>query len=123
MRIECELEPTPEASGEARARLRDLAHDLELTTYADLLTVVSELVNNSVEHGPGQAIRLTIDVDPEGRVRGEVADQGTGSIEIRNAVPGEHGLGLQIVDAAATRWGVYEGSTHVWFELESATGG
>jgi hypothetical protein len=28
------------------------------------------------------------------------------------------GNGLRIVDAEATRWGVHEGTTHVWFELE-----
>jgi anti-sigma regulatory factor (Ser/Thr protein kinase) len=118
MRIECELEPTPEASSEARAVLRDLARDLDLTTYADLLTVVSELINNSVEHGPGKPVQLTVEVDPGGRVRGEVRDQGTGAITIRTCRPEERGLGLQIVDAAASRWGVHEGSTHVWFELE-----
>jgi two-component sensor histidine kinase len=122
MRIECELEPTPEAPGEARAALRDLAPDLDLTTYADLLTVVSELVNNSVEHGPGKPVLLTVDVDPEGRVRGEVEDQGVGPVEIRVSNEDESGLGLQIVDAASSRWGVYEGSTHVWFELEPDRG-
>jgi hypothetical protein len=28
------------------------------------------------------------------------------------------GWGLSIVDALASRWGVHEGTTHVWFELE-----
>ncbi len=29
------------------------------------------------------------------------------------------GWGLQIVDAEASRWGVQEGATHVWFELDA----
>jgi anti-sigma regulatory factor (Ser/Thr protein kinase) len=118
MRIECKLEPTQEAASEARAALRDLAHDLDLTTYADLLTVVSELINNAVEHGPGKPVRLIVDVDSGGRVRGEVEDQGTGAIEVRAAERDDRGLGLQIVDAATSRWGVHDGSTHVWFELD-----
>jgi anti-sigma regulatory factor (Ser/Thr protein kinase) len=122
MRIECDLKPAPQSSAEARAALRDLAPKLDLTTYADLLTVVSELVNNSIEHGPGKPIRLRVEVDAEGRVWGEVEDQGHGSIEIRAADPGDRGLGLQIVDAAASRWGVYDGSTHVWFELDPTDG-
>jgi anti-sigma regulatory factor (Ser/Thr protein kinase) len=123
MRIERALQPVPDASGEARAALRDLARDLELTTYADLLTVVSELINNSVEHGPGKPIRFAVEVDSEGRVRGEVEDQGRGVIAIQTADPGDRGFGLQIVDAASSRWGVYEGSTHVWFELDPGDGG
>jgi two-component sensor histidine kinase len=123
MRIERELQPVPESSGDARAALRDLAPDLDLTTYADLLTVVSELINNSVEHGPGKPIRLTVEIDAEGRVRGEVEDQGSGAIEIRTSDPHDRGLGLQIVDAASSRWGVYSGSTHVWFELDPGDGG
>ena len=27
------------------------------------------------------------------------------------------GWGLHLVDQVAQRWGVHEGSTHVWFEL------
>jgi len=28
------------------------------------------------------------------------------------------GWGLEIVEDVASRWGVHEGTTHVWFELE-----
>ncbi len=37
-------------------------------------------------------------------------------------VDGDHlepgGWGLHLVEALTDRWGVYEGSTHVWFEIE-----
>ena len=29
-----------------------------------------------------------------------------------------HGRGLAIVDSESSRWGIHEGTTHVWFELE-----
>ena len=28
------------------------------------------------------------------------------------------GRGLMIVESLSSRWGVYEGTTHVWFELD-----
>jgi hypothetical protein len=28
------------------------------------------------------------------------------------------GRGLAIVEAGSSRWGLHEGTTHVWFELE-----
>jgi len=28
------------------------------------------------------------------------------------------GHGLEIVETGASRWGVHQGTTHVWFELE-----
>lgn len=52
-------------------------------------------------------------------IRGEVADQGNPSAaipDIREANQrGTHGL--EVVDKLTSRWAVYEGSTHVWFEL------
>ena len=52
-------------------------------------------------------------------IRGEVADQGNPAAaipEIRQATEqGTHGL--ELVDKLTSRWAVYEGSTHVWFEM------
>jgi hypothetical protein len=45
-----------------------------------------------------------------------VADQGNPASaipEIKNA----DRRGLKLVDRLTSRWAVYEGSTHVWFEL------
>jgi len=57
---------------------------------------------------------LTLDV-----IRGEIADQGNpaGAIpRIRDRSETDGG-GLELVDRLSSRWAVYEGSTHVWFEL------
>jgi hypothetical protein len=83
----------------------------------DLLTIVTELVTNSVRHGPGAPIDVRLQVADDGTVRGEVEDQGEGEVAIREITCGAGGFGLRLVDAVAERWGVHEGSTHIWLEL------
>ena len=89
----------------------------------DLYLVVSELVTNAVMHGQG-AIRLRLHVDA-GDVWGEVIDAGGGfEHELREAGPdATSGRGLLIVDRLTTRWGVHEGTTHVWFEMLTGSHG
>ena len=55
------------------------------------------------------------------QLHGEVIDQGGGfEREVRARGPAEvGGRGLIIVDALSRRWGIHEGTTHVWFELGS----
>jgi anti-sigma regulatory factor (Ser/Thr protein kinase) len=80
--------------------------------------VVTELINNAVAHGPGRPITLTLTTGKE-TIRGEIADRGNPSAtipEIREATEAG-GHGLELVDKLTSRWAVYEGSTHVWFEL------
>jgi anti-sigma regulatory factor (Ser/Thr protein kinase) len=91
---------------------------LPARTLIDLTAVITELVNNAVAHGPQRPITVALEV-AEGVIRGEVADQGNPVAEIP---PGREAakrgaIGLQVVDQLAKRWGAYEGSTHVWFEL------
>jgi anti-sigma regulatory factor (Ser/Thr protein kinase) len=87
----------------------------ELDT-AKLLT--SELVANAVVHGQGR-ITLRGGLDDH-RVLVEVIDEGQGfERDIRRRDFDElHGRGLAIVESESSRWGVHEGTTHVWFELE-----
>jgi anti-sigma regulatory factor (Ser/Thr protein kinase) len=86
------------------------------------MAVVTELVTNSLCHGPGKPIQVRIEIAGDGVVRGEVEDQGDGRVAIRKNTDGGAGggLGLRIVDRFTDRWGVYEGSTHVWFEISDA---
>ncbi len=73
---------------------------------------------NSVEHGPGQPINVRVDLTEDGSLRGEVEDQGDGFVAmIEMAESFDRGLGLYMVDALTDEWAVYEGSTHVWFEI------
>jgi hypothetical protein len=63
---------------------------------------------------------VTVAVAVDDRVvRGEVADQGNPAAaipEIADATE-KRSVGLELVDKLTSRWAVFEGSTHVWFEM------
>jgi len=80
--------------------------------------LVSELVTNAVIHGRGEVtLRAQLDDD---RLLVEVIDEGGGFERTvrQHDFASIGGRGLAIVDTAASRWGIHEGTTHVWFELE-----
>jgi anti-sigma regulatory factor (Ser/Thr protein kinase) len=110
------------APGVARAAAkRYLAGKVGHERLSELSVVISELVSNALEHGRGQVVfRLQLD---EGVVRGEVIDQGGGfEHEIRARGPDDvSGRGLFLVEALTNRWGVHEGTTHVWFEVAATS--
>ena len=112
------LPPDTSAPGLARAAAkRYLAGEVSPERLGELMLVISELVSNASVHGRGQVVfRLQLD---EGIVRGEVIDQGGGfEHEIRARGPEDvSGRGLFLVEALTNRWGIHEGTTHVWFEL------
>jgi anti-sigma regulatory factor (Ser/Thr protein kinase) len=91
---------------------------LEGEEMEDVKLIASELVTNAVQHGHGQIV-LRAHVDDD-RVLVEVIDDGHGFEHVVRHVPFERltGRGLAIVDDLASRWGVHEGTTHVWFEVE-----
>jgi len=92
--------------------------DLPAELRSRLRLVVSELVTNAVRHGEG-AIELRLWRDGT-TVRGEVVDEGGGfEHEVRTEGWDDvGGRGLGIVERMTRRWGIREGTTHVWFELE-----
>ena len=105
------------AAGDARRALEKamLPGDTGALHTTALLT--TELVNNAVLHGCGDEVRVEVRVS-SGALRVEVADDGNGFDPRQRTVredPG--GWGLDLVDALASDWGMFEGSTHVWFEL------
>lgn len=116
--LEASLSRDLTAPGRARRLLteqfgaRASAEELE---SAQLL--VSELVTNSVawsrqdhDHGRGRSGPIARRRRRRrGRIRYRMHERGFDELG---------GRGLWIVDAAASRWGVYEGTTHVWFEIE-----
>jgi anti-sigma regulatory factor (Ser/Thr protein kinase) len=114
------LSPERGAGLKAREAVRQRFGALPESTRTDLVAVVTELVNNAVEHGPARPITLTLLVGSES-IRGEIADQGNPSAsipQIKDATEGERGgRGLTLVDKLTSAWAVYEGSTHVWFEM------
>jgi len=122
MDLAFDLPAEPAAPTQARIALLALTPALVPRVFEDLRLIITELVTNSVRYGPGGTIRVEITVDDEKTVRGEVRDGGEdGTVEIREAAEDGGGLGLRILDSMSHRWGVYEGSTHVWFELRTPT--
>lgn len=122
--VDLVLEPSPESAYEARLAIRQRYRDsLPAVTLQDLLTVVSELVTNSVKYGPDDHILVRLVAAPDGLVRGEVLDRGgLGSRPaIRDSDSLEGGLGLRIVDTLTDRWSVdARDGTRVRFELSFA---
>jgi anti-sigma regulatory factor (Ser/Thr protein kinase) len=109
------LSPNRRAGSQARQAIRQrFSETLPGATLGDVFSVVTELVNNSVQHGPGKPITITLVVSGES-IRGEVADQGNPAHAIPEIKTG--GRGLAVVDKLTAQWGVDERSTHVWFEM------
>jgi anti-sigma regulatory factor (Ser/Thr protein kinase) len=118
-RLEVVINRDPGAGAQARRLVEELsAGRLEVDELGRAKLLVSELVNNAVVHGRG-TISLKVDLDDD-RLHVEVIDEGSGfEREVRQS---DHeslgGRGLTIVEAESSRWGLHEGTTHVWFEIE-----
>jgi two-component sensor histidine kinase len=113
------LESGADAAHRARDEIRDrFGGRVGDGVLLDLQLIVSELVTNSLRYGPGGEIEVELALAEDGSIRGEVEDRGSGEVAVRRNTDGSGGFGLRIVDAVATSWGVYAGSTHVWFEVD-----
>ena len=118
--LELELPRVTAASHLARRALRCLCADrIARDLLADAELMVSELTSNAVFHGRGNIITLRAHLD-EDRLFVEVTDAGSGFERVLRRRDFEQvgGWGLDIVEEISSRWGVHEGTTHVWFELE-----
>ena len=120
--LNLELVSDPSASRLGREALLPLEAHLAPETFSDLNLIISELTANAVKYGPGTPIAMSVIVDDEGVVRGQVDDGGSGGIAITEGDPSTGtGLGLLIVDTLARAWGVDPGTARVWFELAPPT--
>lgn len=117
--LELQLPPSEGAPAVARRRVVErFAGELDDRALEDARLLTSELVTNAVVHGRG-TIELSALVNDE-RLIVEVADQGNGFERVigRRDLDAVGGNGLTIVERIASRWGIREGRSHVWFELE-----
>ena len=114
-----EIRRDPQAPSVARRGLDQLPGTIDAKMGADAELLLSDLVSNSLVHGSGEPVIVLLDASPAGAVRCEVVDEGEGFVPRgRDHAQAVGGWGLDLVDRLAGSWGVREGSTHVWFELE-----
>jgi anti-sigma regulatory factor (Ser/Thr protein kinase) len=110
----------PEQVGAARRFVAEALGDHPDATTAALLT--SELVTNSILHGPGGPVTVSVASSPGGSARVEVTDGGGQSVPHTRTGDNydEQGRGLLLVSAMSDRWGYHpadsEGLT-TWFEI------
>jgi anti-sigma regulatory factor (Ser/Thr protein kinase) len=109
-----------QAPRRARRAVEGLAEAIDPDVRADVVLLVSELISNSVKYGGRGDLRLQIEAPEPRRLRIEVVDQGSGFEPVERTRPKTEpgGWGLHLVETLSDRWGVHEGSTHVWFEIE-----
>jgi anti-sigma regulatory factor (Ser/Thr protein kinase) len=104
------------AAGVARRTLEPALQRLPPARRADARLLATELVANAISHGT-PPVELSVELAPD-HLRVEVADAGDGRPQ-RRADPGaDGGWGLLLVESTADRWGVADGSTTVWFEID-----
>jgi anti-sigma regulatory factor (Ser/Thr protein kinase) len=113
-----ELPRSPQAPSLARRALADLDGGIDPSVLPDVRLLVSELITNSVKYGDGP-VRLEVTAEDD-RLRAEIVDQGAGFTPVKrnDDLDKVGGWGLHLVQQLTTDWGTYEGSTHVWFEIE-----
>ena len=119
-----EIPRDPRAPGAARRAIEGLNTQIAPDVAHDVKLLVSELITNSVKYGGEGAVSLKVWTDDPQRLRVEVIDQGVGFVPVARDRPATEvgGWGLHLVQTLSNRWGVYEGSTHVWFEIDRTTG-
>jgi anti-sigma regulatory factor (Ser/Thr protein kinase) len=117
--LSVELPRTPQAAYLARRALDDLDDRLDPSVLPDVRLLVSELITNSVKYGGEGPVRLEVLTSPDA-VRAEIIDQGVGfTPKARDDdLDRVGGWGLHLTEQLTSRWGTYEGSTHVWFEID-----
>jgi anti-sigma regulatory factor (Ser/Thr protein kinase) len=122
--LSVELPRTAAAPYLARRALGEIDEAVDPEVLPDLRLLVSELITNSVKYGGDGPVRLEVRASGD-RVRAEIIDQGQGFTPSAREGDLEEagGWGLHLVERLTTSWGTHEGSTHVWFEIESRQAG
>ena len=108
------------APANARRAVERFGAILDPEVVPDVRLLVSELISNSVKYGGEGRVELILQSEDRRHVRVEVVDQGVGFVPaVRDRPKTEPGgWGLHLVEALTQRWGVFDGSTHVWFEID-----
>lgn len=119
-RVGARLAPDALAPARARSYAARQCERFPAEALQDVLLLTTELVNNAIWHGAGDAW-LDIEVDTRSVTVG-VTDSGGGDVKTLPVFSWpERGHGLRLVEAVSDRWGVEpasdEAGKRVWFEL------
>jgi anti-sigma regulatory factor (Ser/Thr protein kinase) len=108
------------APANARRAVEAFGAALDPGVVPDVRLLVSELISNSVKYGGDGQVQLILRSEDPHHVHVEVVDQGVGFVPTARDRPKTEpgGWGLHMVESLTQRWGVREGSTHVWFEID-----
>jgi anti-sigma regulatory factor (Ser/Thr protein kinase) len=108
------------AAAHARRAVERFGAALAPEIVPDVKLLVSELITNSVKYGGDGKVELIMRSESPEHIHVEVVDQGVGFVPTARDRPKTEpgGWGLHLVEALTRRWGVREGSTHVWFEID-----
>jgi anti-sigma regulatory factor (Ser/Thr protein kinase) len=120
MTLTVDIPRDPMAPATARRAIDGLSGRVADDVLPDVKLVISELISNSVKYGGEGALRLQIETAGPRRLRAGVIDQGVGFVPVARDRPATEvgGWGLHLVQTLSNRWGVHEGPTHVWFEID-----
>jgi anti-sigma regulatory factor (Ser/Thr protein kinase) len=120
MTLTVDIPRDPMAPAAARRAIEGLSGRVAEDVIPDVRLLVSEVITNSVKYGGQGAVRLQIETGGLRKLRVEVIDQGVGFVPVARDRPATEvgGWGLHLVQTLSARWGVHEGSTHVWFEID-----
>ena len=120
MTLTVDIPRDPMAPAVARRAIEGLSGSVADDVIRDIKLLVSELITNSVKYGGAGALRLQIETEGQRKLRAEVMDQGVGFVPVARDRPATEvgGWGLHLVQTLSNRWGVHEGLTHVWFEID-----
>jgi anti-sigma regulatory factor (Ser/Thr protein kinase) len=115
-----DIERDRTAPTQARRAVERFGEALAPEVVPDVTVLVSELVTNSVKYGSDGPVTLLLRSEDPRHVHVEVVDQGSGFVPSARDRPRSEpgGWGLHMVEALTQRWGVRDGSTHVWFEID-----
>jgi anti-sigma regulatory factor (Ser/Thr protein kinase) len=118
--VSVDIDRDPTAPAAARRAVEAFGAALAPEVVPDVKLLVSELITNSVKYGRDGTVQLVLRSDDPRQVHVEVVDQGVGFVPTARDRPRTEpgGWGLHMVEALTERWGVREGSTHVWFEID-----
>jgi anti-sigma regulatory factor (Ser/Thr protein kinase) len=120
MTIVVDIPRDPRAPANARRAVDGLSGRVAEDVIPDVKLLVSELITNSVKYGGTGEVDLIVRSEDREHVYVEVVDQGVGFVPTARDRPTTEagGWGLHLVETLTERWGVREGSTHVWFEID-----